>query len=786
MTAVTVSPIAVVLGILVLVWLPVWVATLVWVWSDARRCGKSVILALLAVLLIGLVLWPIGLLAWLILRQDWLPKAVPPASPPPMQGRCPRCGQPLATGAVQGLCPACLLWQAAQDSVPPGPGLAGFTPPSPQELAGLFPQFEILELLGRGGMGAVYKARQKSLDRVVALKILPAEAGADPAFAERFQREARALAQLSHPHIVGVHDFGQAGKFAYFVMEYMDGVNLRQLERAGRLSPREALAIVPQICEALQFAHDRGVVHRDIKPENILVDAQGRVKIADFGLAKLMRPKAGEADLTLTRDAMGTPQYMAPEQIEKPEHVDHRADIYSLGVVFYEMLTGELPLGRFPAPSQRVQVDVRLDEVVLKALEKEPDRRYQQASAFKTNVETVAGTPPPVAGRDEPPARPPVVPLPPAKQKKSRWWIWLLALLVLPILIGIALPVWFLTSNTGRPAPAPADNALVLNLEMRNTITSKKNVLMQVNLAYGMQASINTSDGPSGYQYRTTASVRPDRDGSYLLDLAVRRIAPDGNADSVAIRKPVPAGVPYRVGEMQEDEFFVTLIPAGEPAASPVTQTMGLKPVWWVLWAIGAAGLVWAVVSGMRNGRPGTAAPPAIAPAEADDAADDPRAGWLRRHFRRHERRSPGEFLWRVTLEGVLVCAAVALVAALLGVEGQNVKPSELAAFAFSAVFIAPWLETLLFQMLPVGVARLCGAERRGQMIASIVLFALPHFFIAAATGLVGLAGGFYLAFSYTHWRRHSRARAYWMTVAQHALHNTAAIIVVIVLSAPA
>jgi len=392
MTAVTVNSaqemarlIALVLGIFVLVWLPVWVATLAWVWRDARRCGKSALVAVFLVLLIGLVAWPVGLLVWLILRKDWQPKAVPP----PIQGACPRCGQVLTAGAAQGLCPACLLRQAAQESVPPGPGLAGFTPPEPQELAEILPQFEILELLGRGGMGAVYKAKQKSLDRVVALKILPAEANADPAFAERFQREARALAQLSHPHIVGVHDFGQAGSFAYLVMEYMDGVNLRQLERAGRLSPREALAIVPQICEALQFAHDRGVVHRDIKPENILVDAQGRVKIADFGLAKLMRPEAGGADLTLTRQAMGTPQYMAPEQIEKPQSVDHRADIYSLGVVFYEMLTGELPLGRFAPPSQKVQVDVRLDEIVLKTLEKEPSLRYQQAGEVKTQVETV-------------------------------------------------------------------------------------------------------------------------------------------------------------------------------------------------------------------------------------------------------------------------------------------------------------------------------------------------------------------------------------------------------------
>src|SRR5712692_9194174 len=132
-------------------------------------------------------------------------------------------------------------------------------------------------------MGAVYKARQPGLDRLVALKILPPDAGRDPAFAERFTREARALAKLNHPNIVGVYDFGQTDGQYYLIMEFVDGLNLRQVLRAGELKPQEALRIVPQICEALQFAHDEGIVHRDIKPENILLDKKGRVKIADFG-----------------------------------------------------------------------------------------------------------------------------------------------------------------------------------------------------------------------------------------------------------------------------------------------------------------------------------------------------------------------------------------------------------------------------------------------------------------------------------------------------------------------
>ncbi len=267
----------------------------------------------------------------------------------------------------------------------------GFVPPEIRDLAQLFPQLEVLELIGQGGMGAVYKARQRDLDRLVALKVLPTQAGRDPGFAGRFTREARALARLSHPNIVAVHDFGQVRDLHYFIMEYVDGTNLRQVERSGGLEPKQALAIIPQICEALQFAHDKGVVHRDIKPENILVDREGHVKIADFGLAKILGQRQ---DLTLTQEGhmMGTPHYMAPEQVEHPQAVDHRADIYSLGVVFYEMLTGELPLGKFAPPSRKVQIDVRLDEVVLRTLEKEPDRRYQQASQVRTEVETIAGT----------------------------------------------------------------------------------------------------------------------------------------------------------------------------------------------------------------------------------------------------------------------------------------------------------------------------------------------------------------------------------------------------------
>jgi predicted Ser/Thr protein kinase len=312
-----------------------------------------------------------------------------------MEDKCPKCGGPLPSGVLAGLCPACLFLQGAANDTSTQPQTAPFQPPGVEEVARMFPQLEILAFIGKGGMGAVYKARQPALDRIVALKILPPQTAGGPGFVERFNREARALARLTHSNIVAVHEFGQVNRLPFFIMEFVDGLNLRQLEQAGQLSPRQALAIVPQLCEALQFAHDEGIVHRDIKPENILVDKRGRVKIADFGIAKILGAGA-DAAITETKGAIGTPHYMAPEQIEKPATVDHRADIFSLGVVFYEMLTGELPLGKFAPPSSRkIEVDVRLDDVVLHALEKDPERRYQHASQVKTAVDTIVSTAPP-------------------------------------------------------------------------------------------------------------------------------------------------------------------------------------------------------------------------------------------------------------------------------------------------------------------------------------------------------------------------------------------------------
>ena len=354
---------------------------------------------------------------------------------------CPKCGAAIPEGSPHGLCAACLLAGAATETdagLKPGERI---TPPPIEAVRAAFPDLEIIELIGIGGMSVVYKARQTKLDRTVALKLLPLSHSADPAFAERFHREARFLARLQHPNIVSVYDFGQAGGFYYLLLEFVDGVNLRQAMRAGHFSQAEALGIVPRICEALQYAHDHGVLHRDIKPENILLDARGQVKLADFGIAKVVAGAAGgTGDVTLTQSGsrLGTAHYMAPEQIEKPSDVDHRADIYSLGVVFYELLTGELPLGRFAPPSEKFDIDSRVDAIVFRALSKEREFRQQSAGEVKTEVEGL-GVAAGGGGRRE--TRDPLVAVNPWPNRLGYLILGMVALPVSAVMAALIVPV---------------------------------------------------------------------------------------------------------------------------------------------------------------------------------------------------------------------------------------------------------------------------------------------------------------------------------------------------------
>lgn len=295
---------------------------------------------------------------------------------------CTSCGNPVsASFNLNGICPRCVL-EASRDPDPVPPD----APPLAQ-LAAMFPELEIQECLGRGGMGAVYRVRQIQLDRPAALKIMLTPPIDEARFRERFLNEARSLARLDHPGVVKLYGFGETAGQHWMLMEYVDGANLRTLMRERAITTTLALSIVRQVCEAVQSAHQCKIVHRDIKPENVLLDRYGHVKLVDFGLAKL---RDGLADLTRSLVGLGTAHYAAPEQTLQAKEADARADVYSLGVLCYELLTGELPLGRFDPPAQRAGLGKEFDDVILRAMERNPDRRQRDAGELRRDFDRAA------------------------------------------------------------------------------------------------------------------------------------------------------------------------------------------------------------------------------------------------------------------------------------------------------------------------------------------------------------------------------------------------------------
>lgn len=283
----------------------------------------------------------------------------------------------------------------ASKQTPPGFDAVQWLPPEPGELQVMLPKYEVSALIGRGGMGAVYLGRQDTLDRPVAIKILPAGLEEiDPAYGTRFRQEAMALAKLNHPGIVGVYDFGRTEQgLWYIVMEYVDGTDVaRMIQQHGRLRSKHAMAITAHVCDALAYAHARGIVHRDIKPANILIGLNGVVKVADFGLAKAWQ--AGVSSLTMSGHAMGTPDYIAPEALVGDGRVDARADVYALGVMLYHMLTGSLPKGVFKPASHKIEgLDVRYDAIIAQALQYDPGQRYPGVEAMRRDLDALLTTP---------------------------------------------------------------------------------------------------------------------------------------------------------------------------------------------------------------------------------------------------------------------------------------------------------------------------------------------------------------------------------------------------------
>lgn len=263
--------------------------------------------------------------------------------------------------------------------------------PSTDELAPLLPEYELLGMIGRGGMGAVYRAVHRKLERPVAIKVLPVQLGDEPGFAERFRREAMTTAGLAHPDIVAVYDTGEtvAGHL-YYVMEWVDGEDLAHRIARGPLPVEESLPLLATVCGAVEAAHARGIIHRDIKPSNILLTQAGRPRLADFGLALLSEKNLAMSRLTLGGTTMGTLEYAAPEQLAGGL-ISPASDLYSLGVLAYELLTGELPRGVFDPPSVRnPEIDPAFDGVVLRALQSDPARRYRSAGEFREALRQAA------------------------------------------------------------------------------------------------------------------------------------------------------------------------------------------------------------------------------------------------------------------------------------------------------------------------------------------------------------------------------------------------------------
>ncbi len=294
---------------------------------------------------------------------------------------CPVCSTPLR---VDGICSKCLLKLALESRQSPSSMISS---DNLRQLDSSFPHLSILRMVGRGGMGTIYHARQTSLDRDVALKIIDRSISNNTTFLDRFEREAKALAKLNHPNIVSVFDYGNTSDGqAYFIMEFVHGLNLREAMQSMPIDLSHSTEIVCSVATALTYAHTKGVIHRDIKPENILLSDDGSIKLADFGIAKINNA-AAEKKITATRQVLGTVHYLAPEQLEASNEVDHRVDIYALGVVFYELLTKQLPVGNFEPPSHlNPAIHRDLDSVILKSLSRKPSLRFQTVEEFQQAI----------------------------------------------------------------------------------------------------------------------------------------------------------------------------------------------------------------------------------------------------------------------------------------------------------------------------------------------------------------------------------------------------------------
>jgi len=368
---------------------------------------------------------------------------------------CPRCGKPQPEKMlVGGLCPQCVARSVQVDFLASDQAELEDKEPLSLNVQG----YEIVELIGGGGMGEVYRAILTARAREVAMKVVAGRLTRDPETTARFEAEVAALSQLDHPNVVHVLDHGEMPNGRHFlVMEYVDGCDLRRLLRAQRLEQGRAIDIFLKVCAGVQHAHERGLVHRDIKPANILIGLDGTVKVADFGLAKTLAEESFAYGFTQTRDTFGTPYYVAPEVTQRAKSADARTDVYALGVLLYELLTGAVPMGQFTPLSKRTGMDKRLDAIVASALVDDPAGRTGSVKELAEAVSKVWSQHVSMAERK-------------VRRQRVRALVAVLAVLA----VGVAAGSWLATHHDGaivtsypRPAGATLEKPWENSLGMR-------------------------------------------------------------------------------------------------------------------------------------------------------------------------------------------------------------------------------------------------------------------------------------------------------------------------------
>ena len=470
-------------------------------------------------------------------------------------------------------------------------------------------RYQVVARIARGGMATVYEAIDTRLDRTVALKMMSTALAEDPGFVTRFRREARAAAQLSHPHVVQVYDQGEAEGLPYLAMEYVPGRTLRDVLRDyGALTPEQALTILDPVLEALSAAHDAGFVHRDIKPENILISDDGRVKVTDFGLARAV------TNTTTATQGMiiGTVAYLSPEHVERGD-ADARSDVYGAGICLFEMVTGQVPFAAesaitvayqhvnadVPAPSSlRTAIPPDVDALVATSTRRDPDLRYPDCRAFLSDVRRVRRTLPPpqplsrdtqdtlivpadmaAAGGTPPPAvtvRPASAAAAPApraeRRRRGRGWIVAVLLLLLAI-GGAAFAGWYLAAGPGKQVTVPG----ILNMDQAEATAALQSVGLRLEVS-GEEYSetvaaglVLSSDPAPG------ASTGTDSVVSVVLSLGPERYAvPDVRGDPLEAARTAITEANLVVGIITED--WDPEVPAGSVASTEPAAGDELKP----------------------------------------------------------------------------------------------------------------------------------------------------------------------------------------------------------------